>query len=290
MKKILIVGGDGVIGTALNDAILLQKGCVICTTRRRQAVSQERLFLDLQDASSVNDFDISDYRIAYFCAGLSKYSDVETNASAGERINVTNTLLLCSRLMEAGCAIVFLSTAAVFDGEHPYPGEADPACPNTRYGRQKHQVEQSLMDLRQRLNAQVMIVRLTKVMAPDMPLINGWRNSLTRGEVIAPFMDLRLSPVSLSYAVAGLLSIGTLKESGTFHLSGKNDMTYADIARELLLRWRYPASLIDPATSADSGIFLPYAPRYPSLGMILTGRAAAITPQSFEDCIADLTN
>jgi hypothetical protein len=67
-------------------------------------------------------------------------------------------------------------------------------------------------------------------------------------------------------------------------------VTYADIARKLLLHWECPASLIGPATSADSGVFLPYAPRYPSLGMILTGKAAAITPQSFEDCIADLTN
>lgn len=289
MKRILIVGGDGALGSTLSVVIGPQAG-VISTTRRRSMVCQDRLFLDLQDQVSVIAFDVSAYRVAYLCAGVSKYSDVEANASASYDINVTNTLLLCSRLMEAGCSIVFLSTAAVFDGEHPYPSEADLPGPNTRYGRQKYQVEQSLVELQNRLNAQVKIVRLTKVMTSDMPLLKGWRDALARGESIFPFMDLRLSPISLDYAVRGLWSIGRLDHSGIFHLSGKIDVTYAEIARELLLRWGYPADRINPVSSMDSAIELSYAPRYPSLAMTLTGKIASLAPQQFEDCIDALTD
>jgi hypothetical protein len=39
-----------------------------------------------------------------------------------------------------------------------------------------------------------------------------------------------------------------------------------------------------------SGISLPYAPKHPSLGMARTTKFAAIAPQLFEDCIADLAD
>lgn len=289
MKQLLIVGGDGVIGAALSEAIGRQAGGAVCTTRRRQRVSKDRPFLDLQDISNVNEFDVSSYRIAYICSGLSKYSDVDANAPASYDINVTNTLLLCSRLMAAGCSVVFLSTAAVFNGESPCPNEDSVASPSTRYGRQKLQVEQALLDLQHNFSAQVMIVRLTKVMTPDMPLLQGWRDALARGETISPFVDLKLSPVSLSFAVAGLLRIGALDRSGIFHLSGKSDVSYADIARELLPRWGYAPGSMSAISSQDSGVLLSYQPKFPSLGMTMTGRLAGIAPQSFEDCIAELT-
>lgn len=290
--RFLIVGGDGLIGAALNESIRLQGGDVATTSRHRGAALKKTMFLDFQDEKGAATLDVSGYAIAYFCAGLSKYSDIEANVSISHLINVTNTLHLCSRLMEAGCSVVFLSTSAVFDGKHPYPAETDPVCPTTHYGQQKHEVENVLTAPGKMPNAPgvVKIVRLSKVLAPNTPLINGWRNSLSRGEIIAPFMDLRLSPVSLPYVVGGLLRIGMLEQPGIFHLSGARDVTYADIANELALRWGYPLNLVCPVTSMDSGISLPYAPKHPSLGMTRTTRATAIAPQLFEDCIADLAN
>lgn len=290
--RFLIIGGDGLIGAALNESIRLQEGSVTITSRHHRDASKNTMFLNLQDEKSVSMLDVSGYAIAYFCAGLSKYSDIEANVSISQLINVTNTLHLCSRLMEAGCSVVFLSTSAVFDGEHPYPAETDPVCPTTHYGQQKHAVEDVLTAPEKMPNAPgvVKIVRLSKVLAPSMPLINGWRNSLSRGEIITPFMDLRLSPVSLPYVVDGLLKLGMLEQPGIFHLSGARDVTYADIANELALHWGYPLNLVCPVTSTDSGSSLPYAPKHPSLGMTRTTRAAAIAPQLFEDCIADLAN
>lgn len=291
-KRFLIIGGEGLIGTALNESIRLQGGVVATTSRRQRDAIKNIIFLDLQNERSVAELDVSGYNIAYFCVGLSKYTDIETNVSISQQINVTGTLHLCARLMESGCSIVFLSTSAVFDGERLYPGENDPVCPVTRYGRQKCEVESALTMRGKAANvsATVKIVRLSKVLSPNMALINDWRNSLFRKEIITPLMDLRLSPVSLPYVVDGLLRIGMLEQSGIFHLSGARDTTYADIARELALRWGYPLSLVCPVTAMDSDLDLPYAPKHPSLGMNQTTKATAIAPQLFEDCIADLTD
>ena len=290
--RFLIIGGDGLIGAALNESIRLQEGSVTSTSRHHRDASRNTLFLDLQDEKSVSALDISGYAVAYFCAGLSKYSDVGANVSISQMINVTNTLHLCARLTEAGCSIVFLSTSAVFDGKRPYPAETDPGCPITHYGQQKCEVENVLTAPEKMPDASgaVKIVRLSKVLVPNTPLINGWRNSLSRGKTITPFLDLRLSPVSLPYVVDGLLKIGMLEQSGVFHLSGARDVTYADIAKGLAMRWGYPLNLIHPVTSMNSGISLPYAPRHPSLGMARTAKLAAIIPQLFEDCLADLAD
>lgn len=290
--RFLVIGGDGLIGAALHESILLQQGGGICTSRHRRDASTNTLFLDLQDENSVTALDVSGYSIAYFCAGMSKYADIETNETTSRLINVTNTLRLCIRLIEAGCSVVFLSTSAVFDGEYPYPEESDPVSPNTRYGSQKFEVERALIDLAKKAHTSgaVKIVRLSKVLAPNMPLISGWRDSLAKGEIIMPFMDLRLSPVSLSYVIDGLLRISMLEQSGIFHLSGAKDVTYADVANELMLRWGYPLALVCPVTATTSDIRLPYAPKFPSLAMTGTTKAAAIAPQLFEACIADLTN
>jgi dTDP-4-dehydrorhamnose reductase len=290
--KFLIIGGDGLIGAAMSEAIQSQGGMVTTTSRHHHDTLKTPLFLDLQDEISVLTLDVADYNVAYFCAGLSKYSDIETNVSMSRRINVTSTIHLCERLIEAGSSVVFLSTSAVFDGEHSYPGESDPVCPITCYGRQKYEVESALNPAVMMANTSgvVKIVRLSKVLTPKTPIINSWRNALSHGGAITPLLDLRLSPVSLPYVVEGLLRIGLLEQPGIFHLSGAQDVTYADIARELLVRWGYPLKLLRPVTSVDADIFLPYAPSRPSLGMALTSEVVGIMPQPFQGCIADLIN
>ncbi|MDO8812212.1 MAG: sugar nucleotide-binding protein [Gallionella sp.] len=290
--KFLIIGGDGLIGAAMSEAIQLQGGVVTTTSRYRHDTWKAPLFLDLQDEMSVLTLDVADYDVAYFCAGVSKYSDIEANVSLSRRINVTSTIHLCERLIKAGSSVVFLSTSAVFDGEHSYPGENDPVCPITCYGQQKHEVESALNPAIMMANTSgvVKIVRLSKVLTSKTPIINSWRNALSHGGVITPLLDLRLSPVSLPYVVAGLLRIGLLEQPGIFHLSGAQDVTYADIARELLIRWGYSLKLLRPVTSADSDIFLPYAPSHPSLGMDRTSEVVGIMPQPLQGCIADLIN
>jgi dTDP-4-dehydrorhamnose reductase len=197
-------------------------------------------------------------------------------------------MCLCERLLAACCTVVFISTAAVFDGQQPYPSEASVAGPGTRYGMQKYRVERALTESLQQ-GGRVKIIRLSKVISSAMPLLVGWRHALLRGEIIKPLSDLRLSPVSLRYVVAGLIKIALLEQCGLFHLSGKSDVSYANFATLLATKWGLSSSLICPSTSRDLSAHLPYAPRYPSLGMSQTEAMAQISPQKLADCIADLT-
>lgn len=283
-RRFLIVGGDGLIGVALNEAIRLQGGIVTCTSRRLGA----DVFLDLQNRDTISSLDVSGYDVAYICAGWSRYAEIELNCELSEQVNVTNTMCLCERLLAACCTVVFISTAAVFDGERPYPAEDAAAVPGTRYGMQKYRVERALTESLQQ-GGRVKIIRLSKVMSSAMPLIEGWRHALLRGEIITPLSDLRLSPVSLRYVITGLIKIALLEQCGLFHLSGASDVSYSNFAALLASKWGLSSCLVCPSTSRDLSAHLPYAPRYPSLGMSHTEAMAQISPQTLGDCIADLT-
>ena len=269
----LIIGGDGLIGRALHQAL---QGSV-CTSRRPQAPN----YLDLQEPDSLSALQVDGYQIAFFCAACSKYADIAANIAKSEQINVYSTLRLCERLKKAGCSVVFLSSQAVHDGQQPFRQETDPVSPCSDYGRQKYAVEASLM-----ATGMAKIVRLTKVLSAEMPLLVQWRHRLACGLGIAPFVDLQLSPVSLQFAVAGLLKIALQDSDGIFHLSGAGAISYAELACRLAQRWGYAGELIRPEPAQQ----LAYAPAYPALGMVRTTLLTGIAPQSLDGCIAELTH
>ncbi len=289
-KRILIIGGDSRLGAALCEALRVRGALVTATTRRAGKLGIGTSFLDLQDINSIDALDITGYDIAYVCAGLSTFAACEESeeGEAARRVNVDHTLRLCERLRAAGCALVFPSTSAVFDGQQPQAAEDAPTSPTTDYGRQKAIVESALLSVNLGRRPTASVVRLSKVLTPDAGIIVNWRDQLARECDIHPFSDLWLSPISLRYAVQGLIALGLASEGGVFHLSGERDVSYADCASALAARWGQPARRVNPHTIAEAGISLPYRPAHPTLGMARTQGLTGLAPQAFADCMDEV--
>jgi len=288
ITRFLVVGGDGFLGSALSQTIQSHGGNVTATSRRCAASSESSVFLDLYDEESLAKLDVSGFETAFICAGVSKYSEFDATPLVCQHALVENTILFCSRLMDAGCFIVYLSTSAVFSGEQPYVAENSDTSPTTAYGRHKCKVEQGLLELTAGSAGVVAIVRISKVLAPNTPIICDWYDSLSSGENIYPLSDLRISPVSLSYVVEGLIELACAREQGVFHLSGERDITYADLASGLADQWGFPSDRVRPVTSKTAGVLPSYTPRHPSLGMTRAAQAVGKRPQSLENCIAEV--
>lgn len=293
MDRYLVVGCDGLIGNALGKHLEDLPAVVYRTTRRACTVGAS-FALDLTDFSRDPNATDDLERLAqtgpltaFLAAAVTGYDQCENDPAGSRRVNVTNTCLLAERLFAHGAFVVFLSSSAVFSGDHAVT-EDSVSDPRSEYGRQKADAEARLIEAgwRQSIGTGVAIVRISKVLAPNTPIINSWRDSLCRGENIYPFLDLRISPVSLSYVVDGLVELGVGRQNGVFHLSGERDVTYADLARELAVVWGYSSGRVRPVTIAEAGICSSCAPKYPSLGMARTTQATGLSPQSFESCIA----
>ncbi len=192
----LIVGAEGGIGSALHELLLPRYKAVYGTTRR--SPHGEKFFqIDLS-----NNFDglkkiagICD--IAFICAGATKAVECENDRAGSYAVNVTSTVKMVSTLQDLGLFVVWLSSNAVFSGMHPLCELDEPYMPITEYGRQKVAAEKGILEL----GGRAAIVRLTKVLSKNTPLINGWVKNLKGGKEIHPFSDSYFCPISLNFAI-----------------------------------------------------------------------------------------
>ncbi|MBX9579158.1 MAG: sugar nucleotide-binding protein, partial [Gemmataceae bacterium] len=211
--------------------------------------------------------------VAYLCAAVTSVGGCRHDPAGTAAVNVTRTLALADRLRDHGAHVVFLSTNLVFDGSAPHVPEDAVPCPRTEYGRQKAAVEAKLL-----IAGGATVVRFTKVLPPDWPLLVGWADKLLRGEAVAAFTDLRMAPVPLAVAAEALARVGAARPGGVVHVSGDEDVSYAAVARELAARLGVAGELVRETPAAAGGVPPEAAPRHTTLGAGRLAREQGLTP------------
>jgi dTDP-4-dehydrorhamnose reductase len=250
----LIVGGDGRIGSALFRVWSLEERVVHSTTREKTSVSDTRPYLDLGVDRS--DFHLGLYDRAVLCIGESRIQYCESRPTETRLINVERTVQLARALSRAGCYVLFLSSSQVFDGKTRSNSVWKAPNPTTEYGRQKFEAEKGIDQLK---NSG--ILRLTKVLDPDIELVKSWRESLDSGRAIYPFSNVFVAPISMGKVVKRVTELLEQKSLGIHHLSSTNLISYLDLARKLCYQWGLDSSLIIPRLAPETPIY----PRYSSL-------------------------
>ena len=282
--KCLVVGGDGFIGSKLVERLRSLGASVTATTRRAVGVDKNSLRLDLASELELPSWTYPNGEVAFLCAGVTSIATCEAEPLTSRRINAVNTLTLARKLYASGMRIVFLSSNAVFDGHIAKREEGSVYCPSTEYGRQKVSVEQGLMAFSGGVGS-VAIIRLSKVLASSSGVIAEFIKQFTAREPCAAFDDLRMSPISLSYVLDAILTIAMSQYSGVFHLSGAEEMTYADFARRLAGRLGVSQDLVRPVAA---GAKVVYRPEHPALSMKRTSELLGISPESTDHLLKQL--
>lgn len=274
--KYLVVGADGFIGAGLSAFLDGIGASVTRTSRRKERVNSKCIFLDLADEETFDVVESGNYACAFLCSGITAIALCEAEPERTYRINVTNTLNLAKRLSAAGTKIIFLSSNTVFDGETAWPEESAEYSPCIEYGRQKAAVERELMSSGE---VAVAIVRLSKVLTPASGMTAEFFGKLAAGEPCRAFDDLRMSPVSLEYVTNALMVVASSKLSGIFHLSGFEEMSYADFACRLATHIGADPALVRPVSSVAAQATVLFRPRHPALGMRRTRELLVIEPE-----------
>ena len=138
----------------------------------------------------------------------------------------------------------------MFSSERPFCGLDEPYMRLTEYDRKKVETEQEILKL-----GSVAIVRLTKVISKNNPLIIGWVDDLRVGKEIYPLSDVYFSPISLNYATNVIAKVGHNLECGIFNISGSDDISYSDFARKLAIKLNGVDHLVRPVTKAMINIY-----------------------------------
>jgi dTDP-4-dehydrorhamnose reductase len=247
MNAALVIGADGLVGSALTAALKARGRRVIGTTRRCESAStKDTVHLDLADPIPAA---LPEMKVVYICAAMTKLADCRLSPDLARRINYEAPLDIATRFVRQGTKVVFLSTAAVLDCRAPRMRADRPREGQSVYGKWKGAAEAGILAL----SAQATVLRLTKVLTPDAILFRNWVRALRSGETIEAFDDHRISPIRLCDVVGALLAIGDAP-GGIFQVSGAHDVSFFDMARHLAKAFDAPADSVVECHASAHGI------------------------------------
>lgn len=253
----LIVGGDSVIGKALGNYWEKNNIDFHSSTRNLGLSSKTKPYIDLENLDLTNlDYP---YDSAILCAAISKQDECEKHPNRTRNINVVNTFKLAKQLSKSGAFILFLSTSQVFDGNTPFKKIDDKKSPINAYGKQKSESEDLISGLEK-----YSILRLTKVIHTDLPLLSEWRKNFNKGLKVKAFKDMTLSPIKIDDVIYKIDSLIRNKKNGTYHCSGNNDISYYAFAKQYAKQLGFSEELVQKISYKEGNI-LYHVPKYTTL-------------------------
>jgi dTDP-4-dehydrorhamnose reductase len=244
--RVLVIGGDGLIGDALTNA-LEKRGDNVTATTRRLLPNGNRLFLDLQN---FQDVPLPRVDVAVFCAAVTTFDRCRKNKPLARRTNVTGTSALARRLVDAGAHIILLSTTAVFGFHNPHVPAETVVNPSSAIGEFKAEAEAAFRGF----GALASILRLTKVLTAETALFANWVASLAQHQHIVAFTDHHIAPLTLERVTNDIIAICERCSGGIYQLSGARDISYFDAARFLARRMKVHETYVHGARAIDSNI------------------------------------
>lgn len=275
--SVLIVGGDGFIGAALAGR-LRAAGWRVWSTTRRATLAPDVIRLDLADDLP----DLPDVAAAVICAARARLGDCAGDAAGSRLVNVDGAARIAAALARRGAYPLFLSTDKVFDGLAPQRSRDDATCPRTEYGRQKADAERAVRA------AGGSVLRLCKVVSPELPLVTQWRQSLLQGRPITPFSDMFLAPAPLGRVCALIERLLAARADGIFHCTGAEDRSYAALADAMAAAMGADPGLIRPMRCDPEAHPAEARPPHSTLEMALEKECFGLGQPPFDDVAREL--
>ena len=276
-KMVLLVGGDSEIGAATAGLLRGQGAPVVTTTRRPERLADNVMLLDLSQPLGAWE-PPAGVEAACIFAAIARLAVCADDPEGSARINVDQTLALTERLVTRGIYVLFLSTNQVFDGSIAEVSPEAPTCPVSEYGRQKARTEAALRAMMDG-GAPVGILRLAKVVSPDMPLVRGWVSTLKSGQPIRAFHDMPMAPAPTQIVCTAIAKLLQDRAQGVFQLTGPRDVSYLDIGCHVAERVGAPRSLVESISATAAGQPPGSTPRHTTLdSTVLRDRYGLVVP------------
>ena len=224
-SSVVVIGASGFIGQSLCSSF---EASGIEVQRYSRCVVSGDHYLDLEDPTTFSSLGVIEDKVVVFLAAQTNLARCQLHPEMAQQVNVDNTKLAIEILRKQNNFIVFASTNLVFGSrEASFSLEACYA-PEDIYSQGKVQIEKYLSSSLPSCSA---VVRLSKVLSKESPLIKGWVEQLNTKQTLTPFIDHYLAPVWLGDVVELFKRIALQRCNGTFHLSGIEDVSYASLAK-----------------------------------------------------------
>lgn len=260
--NVLITGGTGLLGQALLST--LGAGHHITLLHRRDYKQNDNgideVVLDILDRESLADLFLTrSFDAVIHAAGIASVDYAEQHEEEAWRSNVLGTQNVLDEALKKDLHFTFVSSNAVFDGQHAPYRENDQMNPVNRYGRMKVECE----TLIKRRCPEAAIVRPI--------LMYGWQppqtrtnpvtwllHRLTRSEPTYLVSDVYENPLWSCHCAQAIWRVIELAKAGIFHIAGGDVVNRYELAKAVAAVFGLDAALLHPV---DSTFFPNIAPR-----------------------------
>ncbi len=286
-QPILITGGTGLLGQALLS-IAPQEVELVGTYLPGKAPTGEMscpfLPLDVRDLEQVKQlFDDVQPAIVIHTASIGSVDYSEHHREESWTVNVGGTQHVGHECMRHAAKMIFISSNAVFDGEHPLYAEDAPVNPINYYGQLKVEGENWV----QSSGLDYAILWPILMYGWHLPNERGnwatsWVRSLGNGERVKVVDDVRSKPLYARNCAEAIWAVITQNKSGVYHIAGADHITLYEFALQTARVFGLDVSLIDPVPSSFFSEIAP-RPKDTSFDTTKMERELGVQPWSVRD-------
>jgi len=247
-RSLLIMGGNGFVGQHLAK-IARASWTVYIADQALQGSTDNCFQLDVSDADDVRS--LCEKVRPYAVVNLAAISDIdlcEREPAHARAVNVLGAAHVAGACARLGARLVFLSSAAIFDGlKHGYR-EDDPPNPLSVYGQTKFEAEKAI----NAILPSAIIVRPALVLGFSRAhgtnaLLNKWVESWSQGKPVTVPSEEYRNPVDAEMLARIVLCLAEHSSAkGVFHVGSLDSASRYEIAQKVAKVLGYSPSLIIP--------------------------------------------
>lgn len=250
--RVFVVGAGGFLGSHA-ARVLREKFTVI--PGKHFPSGADDVAIDIREVSSVNAaFDAARPNIVVLLAAMSDIDRCETAPAEAHAVNVQGTAHVAEACIRSGARLLFVSTAAVFDGKAHGYAEDSLINPVSVYGKTKAEAENLVL----KLGAAAIVVRVALVLgfagkADTNSMMDGFAKRWMMGESIAlPTYEQR-NPIDAETCCEFMADLLTHAQTqGIFHIGSSDVASRYEIGLRVAVRMGY-RGLVRPLSEPIPG-------------------------------------
>ncbi len=261
MKRILIIGGTGLVGSKLSEFSREYGFESFSTYNARPLDAGNSLRLDVTDRTTTIEL-ARKVRpdVIVDTHALHNVDYCETHREEARRVNVDGTRNLVDAAKGAGSRFLYVSTDYVFDGTRGGYREEDPTTPLSYYAENKVEAEKIVSTLPSFIIARPSVIYGWNAMEKSaMPSSSGKTvnfamfvlDKFARHETVRAVNDQYSSPTFADNLALALLKLAGMDVNGVFHVAGRSCLSRFDFAVKAANIFDYSPDLIQKVSSSD---------------------------------------
>lgn len=253
MKKLLITGGSGFVGSYLTR--LAVKNYEVFSVYSKHVPNSNDasiIQLDLTDLYKIQTaLDKINPHAIIHTAAISKPDECEKFRERTEQVNISATIALAEWAQKNNVRFVFTSSDMVFDGKQGNYIESDSPNPLSFYGETKARAEQKLLEMN--FNCAISRVALVYGLGDShhVNFFHAMVKHLQRGEKVNLFYDQFRTPIYVENLAQALLELVENNFRGIIHLGGSERISRWDFGLKTCEILNLPKDLLQRTSMFD---------------------------------------